>query len=685
MVKPIRQWLNHCALASLLAAGCSAAQGPIAIQQAVAAGDTRAQPWPSDALLDAGGHLQIAYPFPFDAANTDTLMQLAASLSEQDGFGTTSSVFFPIDPGGKSATVIVDAGAAATVVDLGDPTRTWSYPLFWRADTQQLVAMAPVGVVLREQRTYGCFILGGVHDSGGHALRPSPAMSDAIAGRGAVGQKPSYQALAALLASMKAHPLAATAFTTRTLTAQTAKVLADLAAAPPRAHVTRTFSTAQDLLDLFGGPVTTTRPGRPKSGGVVHDAVAFVVEGTLDVPHYLSPTPGTLGLFDAAQSVKATDHVPFLIALPKRPSYASTPVIIFQHGINNDRSAVLVVANDFAARGYAVLGIDELWHGSRRPGAMDLLNNLSGAAIPDGIGDPSPAGAVQYFFDFNGDAAHGVPALDPRYMRDNFRQATVDLMQLVRLAKLGDVSEIAAADPALAGFTLDGSRLVYSGESFGSILGSQVMALDPLAGAAVLDVGGGGLMVDLVAHSASFAQLLQPFVAGAYDEQVDVDNPDVAPTHAQMSLNLLQTVIEPGDGLALGPEGDPAKQILFLEDFSDEVVPNDAEEALARVWGASQVTLAQRSHASNVVMFPQVAAPYSAQPLRATVVLDPATHGMFTSQSGTRAWVPGFPPFVKQVPPIAVDNPIEITHELAIGFIDSYRMTGAATVSDPTQ
>src|SRR5439155_16899452 len=169
-------------------------------------------------------------------------------------------------------------------------------------ETQQLVAMAPVGVVLREQRTYGCFVTGGVHDASGHALRPSPAMSDARAGRTAVGQKPSYQALAALLASAKTRPLAATAFTTRTLTAWTAKVLVDLAAMPPKAHVTRTFASAQELTDLFGGPVTTTRPGRPPSGGVKHDAVAFVVEGTVDVPHYLSPTPGTLGLFDAAHS-----------------------------------------------------------------------------------------------------------------------------------------------------------------------------------------------------------------------------------------------------------------------------------------------------------------------------------------------------------------------------------------------
>jgi hypothetical protein len=211
------------------------------------------------------------------------------------------------------------------------------------------------------------------------------------------------------------------------------------------------------------------------------------------------------------------------------------------------------------------------------------------------------------------------------------------------------------------------------------------MALDPLAGAAVLDVGGGGLMMDLVSHSAAFASLLEPFVSGAYDEAVDLQNPDTAPTHGQMSLNLLQTVIEPGDGLALAPEGDPAKQILFLDDFSDEVVPNQAEEALAAAWSASLMPLAHGSHAATTVTFPQVAAPYAATPLRAVVILDPATHSMYTTQQGTRAWMPGFPPFVKQQPPITITNPVGTAHALALSFIDSYRATGAATVSDPTQ
>ena len=78
------------------------------------AGDLRLHPWPSDALLGADGHARcaVAPPFPFAGDDTDQAL-LAQSLSELDGFGTTTSVFFPV-----SAPVEIDDGAAAQVIDL---------------------------------------------------------------------------------------------------------------------------------------------------------------------------------------------------------------------------------------------------------------------------------------------------------------------------------------------------------------------------------------------------------------------------------------------------------------------------------------------------------------------------------------------------------------------------------------
>jgi dienelactone hydrolase len=672
----IQKWFNQSLLALLAVAGtaCSGPSGPEAVMKSGT--DSRALPWPSDALLGSDGKLQVQGPLPFDSNVEDNLTQLAATLSTADGFASTRSIFFPI-----SADVVLDDGAAATVVDLDDNTKTFSYQLFYRAETQQLVAMAPLGTALLEKHAYGCWIASGVHDAAGHALHPSSLMSQAMGGHGDVGARASYQKLAKAIAAAQVKPLAATAFTTQTLSAWAQKAQGDLAAMPPKATVDLTFTTEDDLNNLFGGVATTLKPGRPPSGGARHDSVAAVVVGHYDSPHYLSPTPGTLGIFDDAMTVKATDHIPYILVLPIRSSYAATPLVIFQHGINGDRSAALLVANSYAERGYATLGIDELWHGSRLPGAVDEEFNLSGLPGHDGIGDPGASSAVQYFFDFAGDANAGVLAVDPQYIRDNFRQATIDLMQEVRLARGGDFSDVVAALPMLPGLSLDGTKLVYTGESFGSIMGAALLAVDPLLDAAVLDVAGGGVLIDLVPNSPEFATLLQPFVAGAFDELVDVNHPVELPVRAQMSLNFLQSVLDPGDGQALAASADPAKNVLFLFAYDDETVPNQSNQGLARGWGATEVTLSAGSQPLEQVSLPQAHAPYQAAPVRAVVQLNPASHGMFTSQSGEHQYMPPFPPFMAYDNPIPISTPIVQAHALALGFIDGFR-AGAPVVND---
>jgi hypothetical protein len=210
--------------------------GPEAVMSGAASVDVRTVPFPSDAMLGSDGKAQVSYPLPFSAANDADVIELAATLSEADGFSTTGSIFFPV-----SADVVVDSGATARLIDLDDPMRATAYPLFYRSDTKQLVAMAPVGTALLEHHQYGCYITGGVHGVKGGALHPSATMSDAIAGRGRFGAHPSYQKLAAALAKLMVKPIAATAFTTQTVSAWASKAIADLiwtisSAASPRAR-----------------------------------------------------------------------------------------------------------------------------------------------------------------------------------------------------------------------------------------------------------------------------------------------------------------------------------------------------------------------------------------------------------------------------------------------------------------
>ncbi|MGZ3443633.1 MAG: hypothetical protein ACXVDD_29120, partial [Polyangia bacterium] len=158
-------------------------------------------------------------------------------------------------------------------------------------------------------------------------------------------------------------------------------------------------------------------------------------------------------------------------------------------------------------------------------------------------------------------------------------------------------------------------------------------------------------------------------------------HPVEMPTRAQMSLNFLQQVIDPGDGLALAASADPTKNVLFLFAYADETVPNQSNQSLARGWGATEVQLSAGTHPLEQVSLPTAHAPYQASTVRAVVQLDPASHGMFTSQSGEHQFMPPFPPFIRYAAPIAIATPIVQAHTLALDFIDGFR-NGAPVVND---
>ena len=242
--------------------------------------DSRALPWPSDALLGDDGKLHVVTPLPFDSNVEANLTQLAASLSEADGFATTRSIFFPVERRRRRSTMAPRRRWSISTTPPRRwssrssiaPTRSSSSP--WRRSARRSL----------EHHAYGCYIAGGVHD----AARPHAAsvVDDGDGHRAATARSARRRRIKKLAAALdgakSVKPLAATAFTTQTLTAWAQKAPTDLAAMPPVAPASiSTFTTADDLDDIFGGPATTTKPGRPPSGGVMHDNVAAVVVGHL--------------------------------------------------------------------------------------------------------------------------------------------------------------------------------------------------------------------------------------------------------------------------------------------------------------------------------------------------------------------------------------------------------------------
>ena len=157
------------------------------------------------------------------------------------------------------------------------------------------------------------------------------------------------------------------------------------------------------------------------------------------------------------------DVVPYLLTLPQNPRN----LIIFQHGLGSDKTAMFAVADSFARAGFATVAIDLPLHGDR--------------AQPN----------VQ-FLDFN----------DLGAIRENLLQAESDLAQLVRTIHV----------PGLGGHAFTGTP-DFVGVSLGGIVGTPFEATQPPM-RTVLSTTGGSL-VDIALVSPTFRPMVEQLLAAA--------------------------------------------------------------------------------------------------------------------------------------------------------------------------
>jgi hypothetical protein len=637
---------------AIVAPGCSG-DDAAADERALVRTDTAA--WPSDSFLE-NGHIHVR-GLAFEGAKEEALRDLELALDELDGAPLKTSVFFPVEQDERVPVGLLPS-AFARVTDFSpEPDPPADFPLFHRADTHEIIALSPPGHAFREGHRYSCTI-------DDRWLR-ARAETNFTVGRPA-------RILLALRDQVDQQPLVS----------------------PTPKTIDKVIATPVTLDQFFGTPTPAlNREGLGDPAGMKHDAIAAVVLGSFEAPYFLTNGPDHLGRIEidpATNKAKqqGTTAIPFLLTLPKniQPG-AQVPVMIFQHGLNASRMQVAAVANDYAKAGYATIGVDALWHGDRRPNHKDELHEFGTTPGADGLADADNLGAAILFFDFNGDASVNIHALDGRVVRDNFRQAVLDLTELVRFLKEGDFAPVAsalqAADPAFPpNITLDASRLVYSSESFGSILGSMTIATDPRLPAAILAVGGAGIFVPIFAYSPYFNRLATLFLKPAFDPMIDVSDPAVLPAEAQRSLALLQAAIEPSDPIAFAPliakrPARFAKSLVLLQSFGDELIPNQSGELLAHQAGATTVVIPGRSRVPRyVTALPTGAPPLSNNLNGATVAhlnVDPSTHIMFTRFTDQRTYEPEFPPVVPLASPQTIDQPIEWLHQVATAFAAEVR------------
>ncbi len=531
------------------------------------AGEIR--PWPSDVFTVADparpGGLRIELwnaPFP-------SFIGLERE-GEMDGFDPSSRIMVALSGPIDLATLPPDdasADAAAsvilTVADPAAPGFGVPIPFLARYEplgltldppsyTLMIRALRPLAAGTR----HALVVTRRVRGAAGGELAPSAVLEAALTGdtarladprvaADAARLRDAADALAAVLPLGREDVAGMTVFTTATEEALTSRL--------------------RRLIDAEVRTAATTPPRfRVESTETRGDEV--IVHGTLSAHDFRGADGRLVDARFARVPVSAPAvELGVLLSLPRNARQA--PVVIYGHGIDASKEQVLDYSDAMAAAGLATVGIDFAEHGSRYTGS--LLPALSFFHISD------------------------LPA-----MKDSVRQTIADLVQLELCVAAGlgglDVLPLGAPDGVP---DVDGERIGYLGESFGGILGTIFVAVDPALDAAALMIAG-GTWTDVITEELK----LQPGFGG-FDFLADVAHFTNLPTGlVYTAIAAAQNVLAPGDPLAYAPHvladrwpgAAPAMPLLQLEVIDDDVVPNPSNESLARALGVPQLVPAHR-------------------------------------------------------------------------------------------
>ena len=607
-------------------------------------------PFPSDLYLDGKGHI-VAMPKLGDYVLSGSQF-VTAGLGQVDGYGTTAGAIFAIDDhtGMKVVPATIDSatlpkteadstGAAATAMLVDLEAKTAATALIparvdYHSDasngstTPPLLVIYPArGIVLAEKHRYAAVLTTGVHAKDGTPVGASAKFIAVRDGkqRTTAGEKlygAAVDQIATLVPALadKTKIAAIAVYTTHGMSHE----LSDLRAAftkqaPPVLKwdaVTLApmgpglFANAplpsgyNATLDAWLGapaqlPNMTDDPADDQLTGLAHDAIAAIGTAVFNAPNLLlenangfnDPAHHTFARDAAGKPVvnpaKTTSKIWMTIALPKGAvPAAGFPTVIVQHGLSGDRSILLSVADTFAKLGWATVAIETTTFGARASGAPNIVDAASifpwSASATykkaDGFVDV-PNGSTDFF--------GGLRSLGA--VRDHMRQSVLDIgsaVDVVRNPAL-DLGPLLAAVP---GAKLDPNKIAYLGNSLGGLMGSMLAAIDPHLKTFVLNVAGGGLMIELGANSPGIASSLSQAAALNFG----FSNGRFAPGHP--ILQLLQHIVDPGDPLlyagniitspiTVNGAKNPRKDVIQIEALWDETVANQANEALARAAG----------------------------------------------------------------------------------------------------
>jgi pimeloyl-ACP methyl ester carboxylesterase len=612
-------------------------------------------PFPNDLYFDQGqkgdgdGTLLnngSSIGFSVVATNANFLPAIERGLDTLTGWGVSTGchIFFDaaIDASSlpSSPVVIPSTSDSVFLMNLSDGTLV---PIKVKADVDNSIpntlAIMPIpGNVMKPNTTYACVVTKSV-TSGGAPVAATADFTAAIDGLGTNTDANDIYENAADAVELYGGGLARSdlagmaVFTTEDPNADLVAIRT--AVLPSLAIPTADFAyVAQDL--VFDTPELLDAG----LGTLAHDKMSVLATGWYASPRFQTVDPNGNGKTedlpdlahlekpcqiacepdderfvdvapaDGLPDVQTTPHIPFTVVVPNTPQPVNGyPIIINQHGLGGNRDTVAQFGNALAERGFASIGIEAVGHGYRfhdpdgtsqtnRTQADKVANFPGGTLVPDGFADQGffgvPLGAISTQLGFFNAFVNLVG------VRDNFRQTCVDLMSLVRLIKSHSI------DSALS-VSIDENNIFFMGHSLGGLMGSCLAAFEPDVKAYVLNAPGGGLVSELLLNSSIGAGALS-----SLQTIFGLDKPTVLDDFS-IFTNAAQMLVEGGDPITKGGHwiDDPLiggpRNLMMVLDHQDEVVPNQAGEALAHAAGLELFRPFVSNPVINPVPFPLAA------------------------------------------------------------------------------
>ncbi len=521
-------------------------------------------PWPNDVRRYADGTLDLA-GFP---ANTPMVQSYLNTFDGiLDGFGTQGAIYFrfsgPLDetslPGSPDETLKPDATVYLVDITSGSDTYGSRIPLqvSYKDDRQSVgrfsLALLPVhGFPLRPETTYAAIVTSTARGDDGKPIRKGRDMNKLLSRNTPSGDlmERAWQTYAPLRqfleATGKNNIASAAVFTTQepvSLMGAIRRVIYEDLPEPP-VPLDFDYTIQGNGYHLFSGmfevPVFQNGepPYRREGGGIETDE-------------------------NDRPILVRTEPIRFAVSIPEgEMPDPGWPIVIYAHGTGGDylsfhrsgAAANLAQIAEPVEGGFAVLGVDQVQHGTR---CGELTCN------PE-----------MDFFNFN----------NPIAGRDNVRQGGADNFQAVRLIKNMNMDPAPGAEIPIR---FDPEKIYFMGHSQGGLTGPPFLAYEPEVKAAVLSGAGGNMILSMLQKDEPVDIPTLVTIMLGEDFPVDRFHP---------VLTLIQTFIEPADAINYGrlittepPDGCGPTSIYQSQGLVDRYTPPDLMEALGVSLGLTWV------------------------------------------------------------------------------------------------